>query len=193
MKVRGLLVTSSAVLLVAACGVPTEEGPRTIPRDDVPFDILVPSTAPSVEAGAADRALSAVQVFFVRGDRLAAVPRQLSGPVSLRGVLDALMVGPTPAEAASGLRSAIRPQARVINAAVRDGVAQIDLSTPFAGVQGEDQVPAVGQLVYACTQLPGVSGLQLLVDGRTVEVPTEEVKLTSRPLRRSDFPKLAPG
>ncbi|MDP8992421.1 MAG: GerMN domain-containing protein [Actinomycetota bacterium] len=191
MKARGLLAASSAVLLVAACGVPTDERPQTIPRDDVPFDILVPSTAPSARGGPATG--SPVQLFFVRGERLAAVPRQVSGPVTLRGVLDALVVGPTPAEAASGLRSAIRPQTRVINVALRDGVAQIDLSTPFAGVEGEDQVPAVGQLVYACTQLPGVSGLQLLVDGERVEVPTEEGKLTSRPLRRTDFPKLAPA
>jgi spore germination protein GerM len=51
----------------------------------------------------------------------------------------------------------------------------------------------VGQLVYACTQLRGVSGLQLLVEGKTVEGPTEEGTLTSRPLRRSDFPKLVPA
>jgi len=134
-----------------------------------------------------------VQVFFVRGERLIAVPRQVRAPLTLRGLLDAVLAGPTPAEAASGLRSAIRPQTRVISASLRNGVAQVDLSTPFGAVEGEDQVPAVGQLVYTCTQLPGVTGLELLVDGQRVEVPTEEGKLTSRPLLRSDFPTLAPG
>jgi hypothetical protein len=58
----------------------------------------------------------------------------------VRGVLDAVEAGPTPAEAASGVRSALRPQTRVIGVTLRDGVAQIDLSTPFAGIEGEDQV-----------------------------------------------------
>lgn len=190
MRVRGLLAASGAALLVA-CGIPVDERPRTIPRDDVPFDILVPSTAPSTGPGPA--AGSPVQVFFVRGERLTAVPRQVSAPVTIKGLLDALVAGPTPAEAASGLRSAIRPQTRVIGVNVREGVARIDLSTPFKEVEGEDQVPAVGQLVYACTQLPGVIGLQLLVDGKAVEVPTEDGTLTRRRLTRSDFPGLSPG
>jgi spore germination protein GerM len=189
MRVRGLLAASSAALLVA-CGVPVDERPRTIPRDDVPFDILVPSTAPSTGPGRTSG--SPVKVFFVRGERLTAVPRFVSGPVTIEGLLDELVAGPTPAEAASGLRSAIRPQTRVISVSVREGIARIDLSTPFGGVEGQDQVPAVGQLVYACTQLPEVIGLQLLVDGKAVEVPTEEGTLTSRPLRRSDFAGLAP-
>jgi len=51
----------------------------------------------------------------------------------------------------------------------------------------------VAQLVYACTQFPGVIGVQVLVDGEPAEVPTGEGKLTSRPLTRFDFPTLGPG
>ena len=41
--------TAAAVLLLAAaaCGVPTDDAPRQIPADRVPFDLLSPQRTPS--------------------------------------------------------------------------------------------------------------------------------------------------
>ena len=41
------VVSVTALLLSAACGVPTDASPRPIPTDRVPFDLLSPGSAPA--------------------------------------------------------------------------------------------------------------------------------------------------
>ena len=44
MRVRRL--AAAILLLAAACGVPTDDTPRQIPADRVPFDLLNPHLSP---------------------------------------------------------------------------------------------------------------------------------------------------
>ena len=53
MSRRSLAAAVTALLLAAACGVPTDAQPRPLPHDRVPFDLLSPELAPptTVRAG----------------------------------------------------------------------------------------------------------------------------------------------
>ena len=178
-------------LFLGGCGVPLDSEPERIPDQQLPADLqaqpgVAPSTTPAPERGAT------VDVFFVRGQRLAPVTRHTSTPLSLAGVLDQVVAGPAPHESAGGIRSAISPGTRIRRAVLLDGVASIDLSEPFADVQGEDQITAIAQIVFSCTAVPGVERVQFRLEGRPLEVPAGDGTLTTRPLGRGDFLVLAP-
>lgn len=40
------LVAAAVLLVAAACGVPTDDAPRQIPAERVPFDLLNPQLSP---------------------------------------------------------------------------------------------------------------------------------------------------
>lgn len=46
MSTRSRFVVAAALLLTAACGVPTDDAPRQIPADRVPFELLNPQLTP---------------------------------------------------------------------------------------------------------------------------------------------------
>lgn len=46
MRGRIRLVMAAVLVLAAACGVPTDDAPRHIPADRVPFDLLNPQLTP---------------------------------------------------------------------------------------------------------------------------------------------------
>jgi spore germination protein GerM len=188
-KLNQLMV--GAAISLGACGVPLDSRPEKIPGQQLPPDLQAPpSTPPStvVRTGHA----ATVQLYFMRGDRLAAVARQIPGPPTLAGVLDEVLAGPAQADEVGGIRSAISPGTRIRRALLADGVADVDLSEPFVDVQGEEQIAAIAQLVFSCTALPGVERVQLRLEGLPVEVPAGDGTLTVRPLSRTDFPGLAP-
>ncbi len=184
-------VVAGLALFLAACGVPLDSEPEKIPDQRLPSDIEAPASAAPPTTVRSEQAAT-VQLFFVRGERLAPVVRQISGPASLARVLDHVLAGPAPHERAGGIRSAISPATRIRSALLSDGMASIDLSAPFGDVQGEDQISGVAQIVFSCTALPGVERVHFRLEGRPVEVPAGDGTLTVRPLTRADFPALAP-
>jgi len=46
MSARTRWVVAAVLLLAAACGVPTDDAPRQIPADRVPFELLNPELTP---------------------------------------------------------------------------------------------------------------------------------------------------
>lgn len=185
------MLAAGSVALLGACVVPLDSGAERIPDRQLPPDLRAPPSAGPSTTVQGEQA-STVQLFFIRDERLVPVARRVPWPPSLPSVLDQLLAGPAPAEAAGGIRSAINPRARIRRALLADGVATVDLSEPFAQVKGEDQVAAVAQLVFSCTAVPGVERVRFLLEGRAVEVPVVDGRLTDRPLTRADFQPLAP-
>lgn len=191
MRRKLIVLAAGSAALLGACGVPLDRDAERIPDRELPPDLRAPpsdgpqTTVPAQQA-------STVQLFFIRGERLVPVDRRVPGPPSLPSVLDHLLAGPAPAEAVDGVRSAINPLARVRRALHADGVATVDLSEPFARVKGEDQIAAVAQVVFSCTAVPGVERVRFLLEGRPVEVPAGDGRLTDSTLSRDDFQDLAP-
>ena len=189
-RVAAGLAVLLAVLL-EGCGVPLDNKPEEIPDQPQSPDVEAPPGTASPMTVPGEQAVT-VQLFFVRGDRLAPVAREIPGPVSLASVLNQILAGPAAHEKGSGIRSAISPLTRIRRALLHDGVATVDLSAPFGDVQGEEQIAALAQIVFSCTALPGVERVRFHLEGRPVEVPTGDGHLTLRPLTRADFLALAP-
>jgi spore germination protein GerM len=188
---RGRAVTGLVIAVLtgaAGCGVPTDRTPRPIAHDAVPFDLLGPAATTTTAPGTQTKA----EVFFIRAGRLTAVARSITAPVTVARLLDALLQGPTTAEGDSGVETATGGQIEIRGVSVRSGVAEINLSSTFASLEGTSQVEAIAQLVYTGTAAPGVAAARFLVEGEAVAVPRGDGTLTSAPLQRNDFSVLTP-
>ncbi len=187
MRTRLVVLGLSAVLLVGACGVPTDDKPRVVDREALPGPLRPPESTPTPSTGA--RVTASARVYLVREGRLQGVTRAVAAPPGLPAVLDALLLGPTPEEQHRGLRSALTSDVR-LDTAVNSGVALIDV-TPLT-VEGEEQILAVAQLVFTATAVPGIHSVSISLEGRPVEVPTGDGTLKAAPLERADFASVAP-
>lgn len=177
--------------VLAACGVPTDGRPRALPRGDVPFGLLVPSTTPPTVPGA-PQPTEGVTVFFVSSNRMIAVAREVAAPATLFKSLSALLGGPSGQESGQGFRTAINNGTRMLSLRVQQGVATIDLSGTFVGVSGPEQILAIAQIVFTATADPSVTSVLFALDDKPIEVPRGDGTLTAAGLSRSDFPNLAP-
>lgn len=188
---RGLLLAAVLnALLAAACGAPTDDAPRALPANDVPFGLLAPDPASTTTVHPA--ASSEVTIYLAGPERLVPVERRVPAPASVEKVVRALLTGPTDAEARRGLRSAINPGTTVLSAPVEAGIATIDLSGDFAVGAGPEQIVALAQVVYTATELGGVVGVRFTLGGRPAEVPDGDGTLSQTPLGRAAYASFAP-
>jgi Sporulation and spore germination len=172
--------------LLAACGVPADPSPRSIPAEEVPFGLLGATTSTTSPAPTT-RAV----VFLVEGDRLAAVRREVPAPATPAAVLAAVAAGPTPQEAGAGLRTALVTGATL--AQVTAGTATVRLDRDFAAADIHEQVLALAQLVYSVTELPGVGGVQFTFDGQPAEIPTAAGPAKDGAATRADYAAVGPA
>jgi spore germination protein GerM len=178
---------TAAALIVAGCGVPTENGARSIDPDDVPFGLLgQTSTTTTTAPGQA----AIVEVFLVGEGRLVPVPRAVADATSVQARLDALLNGPTEQEAQFGVTTALASSSGLA-ASVNGNTAQIDFGEA-SGIPGLEQVLAIAQLVFTATAIDGIDQVLFLVGERPVEAPAQDGTLKSEPLTRRDFDLLAP-
>lgn len=157
-RLIGLLLVG---LMLAGCGVTTQDRPE--PVEATP----TASSPPPVASPGTER----VQVYFLRDGQLEPVTR-LVADATVSATLAVLVVGPTPEEAGSGLRTAVTPQSlRVVD---RDAqTATIGVTKDFTGVSGDNQLLAVAQVVWTATGAEGVERVRFVLDGEPIEVPTD--------------------
>lgn len=182
-------VLAAVALAAAGCGVTAEDGATLADAEDVPFGLLDP--APAVESPLEGATGTAVPVFLVRpdGPQLVGVARLApSGALSSR--LDVLAEGPTAAEEASGLRSALPGPEAVTSVELSGGVAGVDLSRDFTELSGSDQLLAIAQMVFTLTERTDVARVGFTLDGEPVQVPRGDGSLTSDPVARADYADL---
>ncbi len=171
----------ATAVAVAACGVPTQDRPESLVVDT---SEPAPAAAPPPDDGV-------VELWFVRGRVLEAVPRP-GGPADVHAALDLLVAGPAPAEAEAGLRTALAPQTlRHTGPTSADPTVTVAVTREFTGLLGGNQQLAVAQVVWTVTEFPGAEQVRFTVDGRPLEVPSDE-GLTDRPVDRDDYRSVAP-
>jgi len=189
-RFTGIALSVALVLIAAGCRVPDDSSPREIPPDQVPFDLLAPSsTVPSVTSP-----VPTVDgtIYLDVSERLVAVKRSVPAPLSLGTLLAALVQGPTQDEAAKGYTSSVGPQASVLSTQVTDGTAVIDISDAFSGIGVQEQIVGLAQIVYTATELPGVQNVRIQLNSQPASVPRGDGSATSDPLTRADYVTLAP-
>jgi len=141
----------------------------------VPFNLLAPPSPSTTSTTFASQV--SVEIFLLNSASLTlvAVPRAVpAAQDSLATVLGVLAGGPTAAEAAAGLQSAIPPQTTVLGASIAPGgLATVDLAGTFGQLVGQLQIEAVAQIVFTASSLPGqtVTGVTFELQGQPIEVP----------------------
>ncbi|MFN7148581.1 MAG: GerMN domain-containing protein [Microthrixaceae bacterium] len=179
-----------AVLAVTAglgCGVPVDEEASITPSEDVPYDLLSPTTtavaAGSVQGGETTICLSLDGALLTLG-------RARDGDPPLR-TLDALLAAaPTAGESEVGLRSALDDDDVLDGVSLQDGTAVVRLGEGFTELPADQQLVAVAQATCTLTSQPGVLRVSFELGGSQVDVPVQGGELVSRPVTRADYARL---
>ena len=180
MRRRTRLATLIGVLFLAltACGLTVQGSPQRVDTD-----VTIPDgSLPSV------RRVGVVEIYLLREEHLVSVVR--SGRTG-QDALNLLAAGPTPAEAAAGIGTALPPQPLRFVGEQEDGTAVVHVTEAFAALSRRSQLLAVAQLVWTATDLCCATQVRVLLDGRPVALPTD-IGLTERPVRRNDYRSAAP-
>ena len=139
--------------------------------------------------------LLSLEVWFTRGDGLVAVRRtHQPTPRVATAAIDALLAGPTAAERASGVASAVPGGTRLLGITIRGGVATVDLTSEYQSGGGSLSMQTrLGQVVYTLTQFPTVQKVRFRLDGTPVNVFSSEGIVLDHPVGRSDYVNLLPA
>lgn len=189
MTVRERAVLTGVVLgcvVLSACGVRGQDGPERLPPEVLPSE-LRPSAA--AQAPLSTPTLTTVPVYLVEDGRLV---RQ-EQPARRRAVQDALAALLAAGEAQGSRRSAVPPGTVVERLTVRGELLTLELSMQFTEVRGPDQLLAVAQLVWTATEFPPVREVDLLVEGRRIELPVDQGEVSSGPAERKDYWSVRPA
>lgn len=195
-RVRALLVAlATAVAVAAGCGIPADDEPRAVSREQVPGDLEEPP-----EGQAEGRTVTAT-LYFTRydGDRdnLAGVDRQVpaSGAdtsASPSTVLEALLDGPTSAEEADNLLTKIPADTALDGQPEldRSGTLTVRLNGAINRVQGDGARLAFGQMVCSVDPLPQVDSVLFAVEGQPFQAPNGDGETSSEPLTCDSYANL---
>lgn len=169
--------TIALLLALTGCGVAADDAPRAYDEDETRRigSELAPRAAeePATELG------DTVDLWFVDGDRLAAVTRTVE-ETDPAEVVEMVVAGPRPTEEVLGLRSAVTPTTTVLGVDVTGTVARVDLSRDFALLGGEEELLAVAQVVTTLVGLEGIDTVSFALDGEDIPVPDAEGVLRDR-------------
>jgi spore germination protein GerM len=190
MRTKCLVSIGVVLTLLAGCGIPVEDRARPLTGAQIPSSAPTEGGTPQPPPG--ETVGPSAELYFVRDSRLAPVRRPVPVPQSLENAISALLRGPTAAERNEGMRTAVTRQVRVAGT-IAAGVPLIDVTDAFIGIEGEEQILALAQLVFTLTGISGVEGVSFALAGRAVEVPTGDGTLKRGPLRRHDYAAVAPA
>jgi hypothetical protein len=188
---RALVLMSVLCAALVACGLPRDGAPRQIADDNVPFELLGPSTTnpPSSNAGG-----TLAKLYFLDGAKLHAVNRNVAAR-DPKTVLTELFKGVADNDP-SGITTAIPKETQVVSTKEDGDTLVVTLNDAVLNIGDPGQKNAFGQLVYTLTDL-GITGVQFrVVDANGVEQdvsPSTDVGQKAGPLNRSDFAQLNPS
>jgi len=187
-----MIVTMLAMLLVA-CGsgsVVGDGGPVTTTTADA----TTTTTSTPPDGGTTTTttlpATRFVDIYLIEEGQFAqAVTRTIPDtPAVATSAIKALLDGPTPAEEAADLTSAIPPSTLLLGLTIQDGLATIDLSREFESGGGSfAMISRLAQVVYTLTQFSTVDEVTFELDGEPVTVFSNEGLLLEEPVRASDY------
>jgi spore germination protein GerM len=206
-----LLTVVVVGLALAGCGVGAQQHAVVIPSGDVPTALGLPLTSPSpvpsspslispsssppsegVSLPSTSGSTRAASVYLVDDatNRLVAVHRSRNQIATLATLIHTLLSGPTEAESAAGLTTAINTSPTVNKITIQGSLAIIDLSSTFGDIRGAAEVLASAQVVLTAVSYPGTDSVLFTLDGTATAVPLVSGVLSSSPLTYSDYASL---
>lgn len=180
------------------------EAPTNTTAPEPSTATTVATTAPEATATSAptepaatptEEATLTLSVYFLRDEKIATAHRVVPHTLEVAAAaMDALLAGPTDAEVAAGLSSAVPAGTEVLGISIENGVANIDLSSEFESGGGSLSMRArLAQVVYTLTQFPTVQTVTFSLDGEPVDVFGGEGILLENPVGRADFEDITPA
>ncbi len=179
----GVLV--AAALLASGCG-----GGEAQTAGDVPSDTGITETGPGD--------VKQYRVWLTRGEHLFAVTREARAVPELplgetMLAVQELLEGPTAAEAAAGVGTAIPSGTRFLEGKLDNGTFTVDLTSEYESGGGSASMFArLAQVVYTLTELPTVERVSFMLDGKPVDVFSGEGIVLRKPVTRADYEELLP-
>jgi spore germination protein GerM len=173
-----LVVLALLVLGSVGCGIPTDDGPRAISRENVPDEVVDATT----EATPAQETVAA-QIYLVQSPddpRLVPVERRVpveNGSVNPQpaAALETLLEATAdPTERADGITNLIPQGTRLASQPeLVAGTLVVDLTRAIFDVEGENQRAAFGQIVCTADELEGVDAVRFQVAGRPTDAQAD--------------------
>ena len=179
-------------VLLAACSAPVDSGPKSIRAASIPEGLRTETSSTTTTTGATGESEEVTVYLIGQDQRLVAVKRRVSSPVSVEKVLRKLFTPPTTAEGVAGFRTAISPDTTVLGARIENKIVTVDVSKVFAFGPVEDQIRAYAQVVFTAVETGSVTGVLFAVNGRRLEVPAGDGSNQSAPLGRGSYPAYTP-
>jgi Sporulation and spore germination len=171
----GLVVLALTALaaLTTGCAIPTQSAPSTIAPTKVPFNLLDPHLPTTTTTQPKPSSLVPVKVFFISSsNQLQPEARVVAAPAPLTSILTALLAGPTSAEAAGGVFTAIPNDVAVLSTTTQGGIVTVNMNTAFGEISGNDTELAVAQIVATIATENGLgTGVIFEIDGQRISVP----------------------
>lgn len=189
----GLPLIVAAGIVIAACGIPTQNAPSTITKDAVPFNLLNPSSPTTTAATTPPVASVSEPIYLVAPTQhVSPVIRNIAPPANLTQIIGALLEGPTSAESSIGLQTFLAGKASDVVVTVANGIATVNFaSNPVQGV-GPSQILAISQVVFTAMAQPNVTGVTFQIAGTAVEVPTAGGAQVPGPVTDNTYAPQAP-
>jgi spore germination protein GerM len=133
-------------------------------------------------------------VWFL-GDDVVLEPFEVTVPVTdavARAALTELLKGPEAAQAGENA-TAIPAGTRLLDIAIADGTATVDLSREFGSGGGSASMSArVAQVVYTLTEFDTVNAVTFWMEGQPIEALGGEGLILDQPQTRADWADFAP-
>lgn len=184
-----LLVLPLAGVVAAGCAIPTEGAPSTMAPSKVPFNLLDPHLPTTTTTLPKPTSLVPVKVFFLNaGSELTSAPRVVTAPAPLAAVITSMLAGPTKAETAQGLTTAIPSNVSVLSTTTQAGIVTVNMNAAFVAITGSNIELAVAEIVATVAAENGpTTGVLFEIDGQRISVPIANGSLVSSPVYVIEF------
>jgi len=150
---------------------------------------------PASGPGSGTGPMTAVALYLTEGDTLHRIVRSVPKVAGIgAATLRALLAGPTPEEAKSGVGTAVPSGTRLLGLTIEGGVARVDLSRQFEVTGNEEGVTlSLAQVTCTLGQFDTVKGVRFALDGKDVSVLSGDGTVTDRPLTCDRYGRFEPA
>jgi Sporulation and spore germination len=176
------LLALCVVLAAAGCGIAPQRSAQPIEPPLGPFQAVTsPSPLPTTSGSFPET------LYLVKDSRLVSQIRHVATVSTMDDVIADLLAGPTEAESAAGMSSALAG-VTVTGLQLDGGLATVDLGVPIGG--RSDELLAYAQVVCTLTVRDDVREVSFTRAGKQIDVPRGDSSVSPGPLTFSDYAAL---
>lgn len=178
----------ASVAVLGGCGISADGLPHPVDLPPPYGDLAsTPAPNPTTNEGRLTEVL-----YLIRDGALVAVTRPVDTPPPPMTLLDNLAAGPTAAEQAQGLVSALTSGTAVVDGVqIVGGLATVALTdTGLEGLTGATQLLAIAQIVCTLDARDDVTGVVFARGGQRFPVPRGDGSQADAELTMSDYQSL---